>query len=429
MSFFKYVAAILLVATGLVYAQSEVDMQSVQDDIDKETAAFENSSSYWIDKSRRLIDDAEKAEMPSWLKTESTSEVLIAAEKLRKRAESLQKNVTNGMSVKDAVKEWKTPGAVKSTPEDIERQLDATNDELARSYIFVSQSMPIAELTAAAEESTESGSILVFRGIKPGQAIDHVAKIFMEIVKKNKTLTPHVIIEPSLYKQYGVDSAPTAVVHLNGKMVQASGTLSIDYLLAQLEENKTGNLGVVGSTYEVAEPDMIEEMKRRTALIDWEAQTKGAVGRFWTDSWGNLNMPLAEKNTAFLVDPTFVLSKDIVAQGTTLARAGSMYNPQKIMPMRQTMFVFDGTDKKQLSAIKKYIKTKKITIENVVLIVSEIDRIAGFDALEELQKYFGTRVFVIDKSIKDRFKLRAVPSVIYGSGEYYKVEELGMSEK
>jgi conjugal transfer pilus assembly protein TraW len=385
---------------------------------------------YWAEKSQAIMDGADNMSRPAWLNDQPSEEAFKAAEKLLKRSEIVKKTIINGGTVKDAAVAFKAPIVVKKKDSKESPKKDLLADyELDRSFIFVSQSMSGAELKAAIEESTDTGAVLVFKGIKPGQAIDHISKFVADVLKGNPDLKPMVVINPSLYTKYDVSSVPTTVVHFDGKVIMASGTLSVDYLLGQLEEDKTGDLGVVGPTHPVVEPDMIEEMKRRTALIDWEKAKEGAPGRYWTHSWPQFALPVAFENSSFLVDPTFVVNKDIVAQGKVLVKAGSRYNAQKILPMRQTIAFFDATDIRQLKAVKKHIAEKKISLESTVLVITEIDRKRGFDAMEELNDYFGKNTVVMEKGMIERFRLKALPSIVYGNGDYYKVDEIAVDRK
>jgi conjugal transfer pilus assembly protein TraW len=386
---------------------------------------------YWAEKSQAIMDGAENMSKPAWLNDAPSEETIKAAEKLMERSEIIKQTISKGGNAKEAVAAFKA--APRSAKLEAQRPVvkveEDINGELARSYIFVSQSMPRGELKAAIEESTDTGAVLIFRGIKPGQAIDHIMKFVAEVLKENTELKPSVVIDPSLFTKYNISSVPTVVVHLNGKMLKATGTLSIDYALAELEDNKSGDIGVVGPSHEVSEPDMIEEMKRRTALIDWNKQKAGAADRYWTESWPHFNLPVASENNSFLVDPTFTLNRDIVAQGKVLARAGSTYNAQKIMPMRSVLAFFDANDDMQIKAVKKYVAKKNIAFESVVLVIVDIDRTRGFEAMNELNETFGKSTKVMEKGMIERFKLKSVPSIVTGSGDFYKVEELAIDRK
>ena len=422
MSCFKALCFVLSFAifNGMAFAQNgqSEDAPVVVDPV------YKNKE--WLKNSSKTIDEAAKASQnpPEWLKGNIPESAIKAAEKLKKRSDIVIQGLSEGKSVQQVVKEWKQPEIAekKFDPKLADLDLKLGDDDLPRSYIFVSQSMPEAELKAAIEESNESGATIVYRGIKPGQAIDHISFLIQGILKKNPELKPNVVIDPNLYKLYGVEIVPSVVVHYNGTLIKAAGTLSVDYLLEQLAQNKNGYIGVV-------EPDLIDELKRRAELLDWDKIKNGATDRFWTDEWQDFNLATAEKNDAFLVDPTFTVKEDFVALGRVGIKAGTKYNPQKILPMRQVYFIFNGEDKRQIQAVKTYIKKKKIPSDLAILIVSALDRSRGFAAIGELSASFGAQVYILDKLVMDRFKLKVVPSVVYGSGDFYKVEELGIRNK
>lgn len=380
----------------------------------------------WIRKSEQIINGAQS--MPDWLRSEPPKDAMIAAEKLKKRAEIVREKISAGQSPADIAGSWVGKPVIKSAEKANQSPVETEpyNPGKTESFIFISQSMTTSEVKAAIEVSTETGATLVFRGIKQGQAIDHVGRFVGEIIKGNKDLRPTVIINPVLFTEYAVESVPTSVVIMDGVMIRATGTISIDYLLSELEDEKSGDLGLIGSVKPVAEPDMIEEMKRRAALIDWEKAKEGAADRYWTESWFHVNLPASEIDDIYFVDPTFVLKNDIVARGKVLAAKGSRYNAQKIMPMTQYLIFFNGFDDKQVKRVKKFIEESSEPIEKFVFILTDIDRKNGFKALEALNAYFGRELKVMEKGMKERFALRAVPSVVSGSGENYKVQQIAV---
>lgn len=425
MSFFKAIVLFCLFALGSAFAQyvTPVSKQISVDPVD--------SPMEWLEKSRRTMDGVGVLEVPEWLKGKTTDAAMQSAEKLKKKADVIHKALEEGRSVKQAVTEFKNPQAITSKKADsgIAFNSEFVDGNDAKSYIFVSQTMPEAELKSAMEESSESGATLIFRGIKPGQAIDHIIIMINKIVQKYPDLKPAAIMNPNLFTQYNINAVPATVVHLNGKWIKATGTMSVDYLLSLMEEDKQGDIGVVGPTFDIIEPDLIEELKRRTALLDWDELKKGAVDRFWTESWPVFNLPPAQSDNAFLIDPTFTLDRDIGGFGITVAKAGAKYNPQKILPLRQILFIFDATDEKQLKFVKEYITKNKIPFGNAMPIATELDRTKGFKALGDLEKYFGVKVYLVDKAIVDRFKIKVVPSIVAGSGDFYKVREFSMEKK
>ncbi len=381
----------------------------------------------WLGRSEAIQEKAASMAPPDWLRTEPNEEAMRAAEKLKDRAEVIRKRIASGDSPSEAADHWsKTRNAKLDVPGELPAEQP---QEKTESFIFVSQSMPVAEMKAAIEVSTETGATLIYRGIKKGQAIDHISKHVADIIRGKPDLTPSVIINPNLFKMYGVEAVPTSVVIMNGRMIRATGTLSIDYLLQKLEDGKSGDLGLIGRTYEVVEPDLIDELKRRTELIDWQKETEGAAGRYWTHSWPKFGIPPSTEHDEFLVDPTFTLAKDIVARGKVLAKAGQTYNAQKLLPMTQVIVFFDGTDKDQLRAVKKRIATFGKPMEAFMLVATDIDRERGFDAMGELQDFFGYPVKLLEKGMVERFKVKAVPSFVSGSGDFYKVEQLAIQKQ
>ena len=48
-----------------------------------------------------------------------------------------------------------------------------------------------------------------------------------------------------------------------------------------MRQGRGGDLGVRGPTVAVSEPDLIAELQRRLAVIDWAAERAAARARYW----------------------------------------------------------------------------------------------------------------------------------------------------
>jgi type-F conjugative transfer system pilin assembly protein TrbC len=115
-------------------------------------------------------------------------------------------------------------------------KLDSNHKIYKPLLIFVSFSMPISTLKSLSRDAQKLGGTLVLRGLIQGS--------FKETQKKLVDLKEPLIIDPELFKTYGVTTVP-AFVHLSemGERVKSgvpfdkiSGNISLDYAIEQFKK-------------------------------------------------------------------------------------------------------------------------------------------------------------------------------------------------
>lgn len=336
------------------------------------------------------------------------------------------------LSADEIVKEMK---AVRGVPKTV-RQEPATQDEqLAANwntdaaYIFISQSMPVAEIKAAFQMSVDTGAIIVLRGVRKDQSVDDLMYFMHEHIA-DKDHPPIVAINPAVFKEFGVESAPVTIVRHNGKTVRTKGIIDIDYLLNQIVEGKReGELAPVGPSYELAEEDILLEIKRRIEAIDWEKEKQGAVDRMWTNGhWKPIPLPTQEKSTIRQYDPTVVYNEDVIgSDNQVVIRAGTRINPLDHVPLQGHIIVFDGTDKKQMAQVKKWMKDHP-KVMNFMLIANNMEVEKAMAGWIEMSNYFGQPVTLANSYLLQRFDVRAVPFIAYSTGNKLTIHELGSKD-
>ena len=128
-----------------------------------------NKFNGWVNRSLGIMENASSMEKPEWLQGKISEQDKISAEKLRVRADVVRKNIEKGMDATQATNSWVSAGKNKKTEVVKAKRVEnkEVDTELPSSLIFVSQSMHPSEMKAAVEESSESGAVIVFRGIKP----------------------------------------------------------------------------------------------------------------------------------------------------------------------------------------------------------------------------------------------------------------------
>jgi conjugal transfer pilus assembly protein TraW len=337
-------------------------------------------------------------QLPDWLKTQPA--VLSPVfEKILKQGNNAQP----GMSPRDSL----------SQP--------VVDKPIQGKWIFVSMSMPPHELKAAAEEAAESKSLLVFRGVEKGSDTGTITKRLYEIVKDMKPV-PGAVIDPTLFTRFNVQAVPSMIeTNEAGETRSARGLPGFEWLSKQ----DVGDHGQRGATFEIAEPDMIEEMQRRMREFDWKKEKQHAIDNFWETQKESISLPASEKNSERQIDMSIVSTKDIFnSSGQLIIKKGQSINPQKLLPMRTVYVVFDATDQKQVDIAKKIGDEMLKKNKPVIYMFTKMNTVKGWDHYNKITNLMNAPIYKLNQIIVDRFHIQALPSVIEGNGDGVLLKEI-----
>ena len=314
--------------------------------------------------------------------------------------------------------------------------------------VFASLSMPksdIEEMYRSLAGATDT--TIVFRGLPKGtKTINKAIAKFQQIARDLKLkVTPNVTINPILFTQYNVTAVPTIVrlaeptPNRSGdpktgvtrqhpkEIASVQGLISPVWLYNRIREGRKGYLGRQGAVYAIEELDIIEEMQRRAANVDWEAKKKAAYSRVWKNiPFEELSPTPAYQRRVF--NPTFVLTQDIKdTQGNVIAQQGTTVNPLTVRDFDRLLVVFDASDPHELSFVERNLPQWKQThnrnSETTQLIMTGFDREKGWDEHTRLVHRFNSRLYLLQSDIKNTFRLRHHPSIVYQEGTNFVVEE------
>lgn len=184
------------------------------------------------------------------------------------------------------------------------------------------------------------------------------------------------------------------------------------------------NIGVYGSIYEIAEPNLIDVIQKK--ILDLkkkgilQKKTKEAIEINFTRpnrvaSVSNLGN---KKPKTWIFDPTIIVRNNIYgSDGALVAKAGTKINPLLQMDFDETLIFLDGDNEKEMQWANIFIKSQKVNRNNIKLILTGGDvRDASaylheqtyFDQLGHLCKRFGihhtptivTQAFSNDSGLK-----------------------------
>ena len=292
-------------------------------------------------------------------------------------------------------------------------------------WLFVSFGMPDEELKACAKEAAETGAVLVFRGIREGENTGTLALRLAALAQAIKP-TPGAVIDPLLFRRHNVLSVPALVsADRQGRTRKVAGLAGFSWL----ERQDVGDLGQKGPVYGITEPDMVTEIQRRIALTDWASQKQHALDHFWKGLAAGTDLPEATTSGVRYLDPSITVTQDIYhPNGKLIARKGDRLNPQALMPMQHDYIIFDATQKKQVELVKRLQSHHAAGKRPLVFLFSRIGTDKGWDAYNTLSAELSGPVYQLNKALKERFQIRALPTVVEGHGDRLAIREVAAGE-
>ncbi len=186
-------------------------------------------------------------------------------------------------------------------------------------------------------------------------------------------------------------------------------------------EDSVTVVGRTGATYPIAEQDAMTELMRKVRQVDWKRQFADigqSVRAFQPPDLARL--PRAKHDRTFMVDPTYTLPFDIPdGKGGILYPKGYTFNPLDYVSLPDVLVFIDGADRRQLEWFQKspYAKTP-----NVMLLLTGGN-------YPDVERKLQRPVFYAPEKITKRFRIEAVPSVLYQKGKFLEVKEFEIKKK
>ena len=171
---------------------------------------------------------------------------------------------------------------------------------------------------------------------------------------------------------------------------------------------------VVGPTFEIAEPDTLEEIRTRVAQQDWDKIMKKKEPADY-GAFKAAPLPAALKSDSHLFDPTYVLPYDLRdADGKLLAAKGTRINVYEKITLPGRYIVIDGSEKqlRWLEEVAKPVDGDRILIATGNVYSARLR-----------SKY---SLWLLDQRGIERFGLRAVPSIVQQEGLQLRVNEYAL---
>lgn len=293
-----------------------------------------------------------------------------------------------------------------------------------KTFIFVSWSLGDAGIKSILSRyDGVEGTAIVFRGIPEGQSLAQGVMAAQALSMETKSALP-VLLDPIAFKTHGITSVPAvAIENPDGTtLIKGAGTYSTDRLRDALEEGTEGDMGLLGPTVDIHEPDLIEVAQQKMAELDLEAMKQKAIDRFWHRHTGH-PLPTVMEDAERRVDPTVIIHQDIVdAQGNVVTPAGEI-NPLDLMPFDQKLIIIDPEQSWQVALAADEVRNTRQSI-TVTVMATRIDPDQGWELFENTQEQIDAALYLLPPDMASRFQIAKVPSIVTADSETFIVTEL-----
>ncbi|MFK5949631.1 MAG: TrbC family F-type conjugative pilus assembly protein [Methylococcales bacterium] len=293
--------------------------------------------------------------------------------------------------------------------------------------IFISFSMSRGQIRAALKEADRVKARVVINGLLKGST--NIIATMKKLRALSGNTLPVIQINPSEFSRWAVVKVPVIAIDDGKNKYRATGIITFDWLEHEIKflDNKESlwAFGNQGKTYPIVEQNIIEAMKTKLAQYDWKGQLKKTWDNYWERTFNKeLDLPNANKDETWYIDPTVKTTKDIInQQGRLLAPKGKVMNPLLDFGVPFKLIIFNPNDKKQVEWAKQVLKNTKIT-GDIMLLATQINPANGWNGYMSLKKQFNWHVYVLQSQIKDRFMLSGVPAVVEPYNGLIKVKQI-----
>lgn len=295
-------------------------------------------------------------------------------------------------------------------------------------YVYISLSMPEETirnlfLQALRDDALEN-TIFVLRGWKPPRIDELVARLNglfpdAELLQD----LPNVQINPNLFDQQSIERVPTySAKDGSGRWQKVVGTTSIKDAVSRI--NRGQYLGeVIGPTYDIEEPNILDVIKARIATVDWDQEVERVKANVLTKSTSGRALPYATDDDSYLVDLTIQNNRDIAGpSGEVFAYSGATVNPfDYITVRRRYVFIDANVDAHVKQAMAWRAANELITVVTTIPIQSVEKR-------HEVIASLGQPVHEINDLLIKRFRLKAVPSIAYQEDRLLRVDVVAQKQ-
>ena len=184
------------------------------------------------------------------------------------------------------------------------------------------------------------------------------------------------------------------------------------------------DLGVFGELFPVKENNLIEVIKSRLVEMEQNGSLDAINKEMQQKARDRLNRPKTvlttkvEKTNEIIFDPSITLTRDLKDdKGNIFARKGTKVNPLNTISFEMKLYFIDSDDDLQLNWLSK----QKFKLKDKIILTNG----NPFEVEKKIKK----KVFFDQNAqLIERLKIKAVPTVVYRSGDQLLIKEISVNE-
>jgi conjugal transfer pilus assembly protein TraW len=393
------------------------------------------------DQARAIQSWVQSTERPAWLDANPHDEAKAAGEALgRQQRERFREGIPTVSACRDLGQLCPdtTAGAVSESPASVlagqegtvsieggDQGQDATalRAQDIRLTVLASRSLGAAQLEEIFAFAADTPRVrVVFRGVAEDESLmDFVRQIHSLLAGMDPV--PEVVLDPTPFAAAGIDIAPVLLAYgPHGELARVAGLSDPLWLRTRVLAGERGDLGVRGPVKAVTEPDLIEELQRRLAVLDLEKLREQALESYWQHVAFE-DLPVAAEPRTREIDPTITATREVrTADGTLLVRAGETVNPLDRLPFTQRLVIFDASDERQVATARRL--GREAGDLRVTYLVTRLERRLGWEGLTSVEDALDSPVYLLTPDVRARFALERVPAFVEARGTHFLVAEV-----
>ena len=206
----------------------------------------------------------------------------------------------------------------------------------------------------------------------------------------------------------------------------ASAPLVLGLMLGAADGARAMDLGVIGPTYEISEPHLLQMIEQRLR----EKERNGELGRLQAEARergiATVKTPppitgLRPTDTVrtFYFDPSFILDRNLLGpQGELLFAAGTRKNPLEVVSLSRHLLFFDARDPRQVGRARQLIALYQGRVKPILVGGSYLDLMQSW----RLPVYYDQQGL-----LTRRLGITQVPALVSQEGLRLRIDELAVS--
>ena len=205
-----------------------------------------------------------------------------------------------------------------------------------------------------------------------------------------------------------------------------SAPLVLGLMLGAAGGVRAMDLGVIGPTYEISEPHLLQMIEQRLR----EKERSGELGRLEAEARERgiatvknpppvTGLRATEMVRTFYFDPSLTLDRNILGpQGELLFAAGTRKNPLEVVSLSRHLLFFDARDPRQVGRARQLIAHYQGRVKPILV---------GGSYLDLMQSWHVPVYYDQQGLLTRRLGITQVPALVSQEGLRLRIDELAVS--